>query len=168
MENASLEHPFDPIVFMDTEVLILGSFPSIQSFEKNFYYAHPRNQFWKILSKLTGYPAQTKDQRMWLLKESKLGLWDMIRSCSRENSLDSSLEDEEVNDISGFIEEHPNIKKVAFTGRKSQALFEVHFDHLEIEKVYLPSPSAAYAKMSIDQKIVLYREKLFRPLEINR
>lgn len=155
-----LEHPFDPIVFSDTKTLILGSFPSVQSFEKSFYYAHPRNQFWKILSELTGYPALTKDQRIWLLKETKLGLWDMIRSCQRENSLDSSLENEEVNDIATFLEEHPTITKIAFTGRKSQQLYRMHFDYLEIETVYLPSPSAAYAKMTFHDKVNKYREKL--------
>ncbi len=51
--NDILEHPFKPIVFKDTETLILGSFPSIKSFENNFYYAHPRNQFWKILENVT-------------------------------------------------------------------------------------------------------------------
>ncbi|MEA3456973.1 MAG: DNA-deoxyinosine glycosylase [Campylobacterota bacterium] len=160
MENGGLIHPFEPIVFKDTKVLVLGSFPSIQSFEKSFYYAHPRNQFWKILSEITGYPANTRDQRIWLLKEAKLGLWDMIRSCSRENSLDSSLEDEEVNDISGFLERYPSIEKIAFSGRKAEALFELNFDCLEIERVYLPSPSAAYAKMSVGEKAEIYREKL--------
>lgn len=160
MDNESLIHPFKPIVFRDTKVLILGSFPSIQSFEKNFYYAHPRNQFWKILSELTGYPALTRDQRIWLLKEAKLGLWDMICSCRRENSLDSSLEDEEVNDIAAFLDEHPSIKKIAFAGRKSQQLYTMHFDYLEMETVYLPSPSAAYAKMKFLEKVKIYREKL--------
>ena len=158
--NEELIHPFDPIVFSDTRVLILGSFPSIKSFDNGFYYAHPRNQFWKILSMITGYPADTKDQRIWLLKESRLGLWDMIRSCSRENSLDSSLENEEVNDISGLLEKYPNIEKVAFTGRKAQALFEMNFDYLDIERVYLPSPSSAYAKMKIEEKAEIYKEKL--------
>ena len=155
-----LEHPFKPIVFKDTEVLILGSFPSIKSFENNFYYAHPRNQFWKILKVVTSYPVNNKDQKIWLLKESKFGLWDMIKNCSRENSLDSSLEDEEVNDLATFLEENPTINKLAFTGKKSQALFETHFGHLDIERVYLPSPSAAYAKMSIDEKIKIYKELL--------
>ena len=155
-----VEHPFSPIIFSDTKTLILGSFPSIQSFEKSFYYAHPRNQFWKILSELTGYPANTRDQRIWLLKEAKLGLWDMIRSCSRENSLDSSLGDEEVNDIPVFLEEHPSIIKIAFTGRKAQQLYMLHFDYLGIETVYLPSPSAAYAKMSFLDKVEVYRERL--------
>jgi len=160
MSGDILEHPFKPIVFKDTEVLILGSFPSIKSFENNFYYAHPRNQFWKILEAVTTYPVNNRDQKLWLLKECKLGLWDMIKTCSRDNSLDSSLEDENVNDIAAFLEGNPNIKKLAFTGKKAQALFETHFSHLEIERVYLPSPSAAYAKMKFEEKAVIYREKL--------
>jgi len=155
-----LEHPFKPIVFKDTKVLILGSFPSIKSFENNFYYAHPRNQFWKILEAVTSYPVNNRDQKIWLLKESKFGLWDMIKNCSRENSLDSSLEDEAVNDIAAFLEENPTIKKLAFTGKKSQALFETHFGYLDIERVYLPSPSAAYAKMPFDEKYTIYKELL--------
>lgn len=155
-----LTHPFKPIVFKDTQTLILGSFPSIQSFEKNFYYAHPRNQFWKILESVTSYPANTRDQRLWLLKECKLGLWDMIKGCSRENSLDSSLENEEVNDLAAFLEAHPSITKLAFTGRKSEALFKTHFSHLNIETVYLPSPSAAYAKMSFEKKVDEYKKQL--------
>jgi hypoxanthine-DNA glycosylase len=160
MNGEQLNHPFKPIVFKDTEVLILGSFPSIKSFENNFYYAHPRNQFWKIMESVTHYPVNNKDQKIWLLKEARFGLWDMIKNCSRDNSLDSSLEDEEVNDIADFLEKNPTIKKVAFTGKKSQALFETHFGYLDIERVYLPSPSAAYAKMSLNEKSKVYKEEL--------
>jgi hypoxanthine-DNA glycosylase len=155
-----LVHPFKPIVFKDTRILILGSFPSIQSFEKNFYYAHPRNQFWKILENVTSYPVNNRDQKIWLLKECKFGLWDMIKGCSRENSLDSSLENEEVNDLAAFLEEHPSISKLAFTGKKAEALFKTHFPHLNIETVYLPSPSAAYAKMTLNAKAAEYKKQL--------
>lgn len=155
-----LTHPFEPLVFNDTKTLILGSFPSIKSFEKNFYYAHPSNQFWKIMHAVTSYPINNRDQKIWLLKEAKFGLWDMIKNCERENSLDSSLEEESVNDLAAFLEAYPSITKVAFTGKKAQALFETHFAYLEIERVYLPSPSAAYAKMSIEDKIKNYKEKL--------
>lgn len=155
-----LAHPFKPIVFKDTQMLILGSFPSIQSFEKNFYYAHPRNQFWKILENVTTYPVNNRDQKVWLLKECKFGLWDMVKVCSRENSLDSSLENEEVNDLAAFLEEYPSITKLAFTGKKAEALFKTHFSHLTIETVYLPSPSAAYAKMTFDAKVSEYKKLL--------
>lgn len=160
MSKERLSHPFEPIVYKDTEILILGSFPSIKSFEKDFYYAHPRNQFWKILSHITGYPIDHRDQKLCLLKAEKLGLWDMIRLCSRENSLDSSLEDEEVNDIAGCLEAYPTIKRIAFTGKKAQALFELHFGYLEIERDYLPSPSSAYATMRFEQKCEVYKERL--------
>ncbi len=153
-------HPFKPIMFKDTQILILGSFPSIKSFENDFYYAHPRNQFWKIMQEVTSYPVNNRDQKIWLLKECKLGLWDMIRSCQRENSLDSSLESEEVNDIAGFLEAYPSIQKLAFTGKKAETLFNIHFSHLDMETVYLPSPSAAYAKMSLANKVNIYKEQL--------
>ena len=157
---AETEYAFEPIIFNNTEVLILGSFPSIKSFETNFYYGHPRNQFWKILQAITEYPVNNHDQKMWLLKECKIGLWDMIATCQRESSLDSSLEDETVNDIASFLESNPNIKKLAFTGRKSETLYKTHFAHLDIETVYLPSPSAAFAKMTFDEKVSSYKNAL--------
>jgi len=161
--SQTLLHPFKPIVFDDTRTLILGSFPSVESFNKGFYYAHPRNQFWKILSEITGYPSLSKDQRIWLLKQSKLALWDMISSCNREDSLDSSLYDEEVNDIPSLLERYPSIEKIAFTGRKAQMLYEANFSHVDIERVYLPSPSSAYAKMKLEDKVIAYSQKLNIP-----
>lgn len=153
-------HPFKPIVFKSTQILILGSFPSIKSFENNFYYAHPQNQFWKILSAISSYPINNRDQKIWMLKEMKIGLWDMIGSCYSDSSLDSSIYDEEVNDIAGLLESYPNITKVACTGKKSYELFKMHFGYLGIEPIYLPSPSAAYAKMKMEKKIEIYKEKL--------
>jgi len=161
--NRTLSHPFEPIIFDDTHTLILGSFPSIESFSKSFYYAHPRNQFWKILSELTSYPALSQDQRIWLLKQNRLGLWDMVSSCSRDSSLDSSLYDEEVNDIPSLLERYPSIEKIAFTGRKAELLYEANFSHIDIKRVYLPSPSSAYAKMSIEDKVIAYSQKLDIP-----
>jgi len=158
--NEILAHPFQPIIYKDTETLILGSFPSIKSFENNFYYAHPSNKFWKILEAVTSYPINNRDQKLWLLKEAKFGLWDMVRECSRDNSLDSSLENEEVNDIAEFLEAHPSITKLAFTGKKAEALFKTHFSHLEVETVYLPSPSSAYAAMKFEEKVFLYKKQL--------
>ena len=160
MKNKHLNHPFQPIVFKDSKILILGSFPSIDSFNKSFYYAHPRNQFWKILSIISGYPINNQDQKIWLLKETKIALWDMVKSCQRENSLDSSLEEIEVNSIAQFLDEHPTIEKIAFTGRLAERLFKMHFSYLEIETIYLPSPSSAYAKMSFEQKVEIYKKLL--------
>ena len=155
-----LKHPFKPIIFNDSRILILGSFPSIDSFKNSFYYAHKRNQFWKILSAITGYPINNIEQKIWLLKRSKIALWDMVKSCNRDNSLDSSLEDIEVNDIASLIEEYPTIEKIAFTGRLAERLYKIHYDYLDIKTIYLPSPSTAYAKMSLLKKIEIYRREL--------
>ncbi len=153
-------HPFEPILFGDTRVLILGSFPSIKSIENQFYYSHPQNQFWKIISMVTGYPTLIKDQKIWVLKESRFGLWDIIKDTYRDSSLDSSLYDEEPNDIPTILEAYPSIEKIAFTGRKAQEVFELNFGYLSIPRVYLPSPSSAYAKMSIERKAIIYKERL--------
>ena len=154
------EHPFKPIVFKDTKTLILGSFPSLKSFENSFYYSHPQNQFWKILSEISGYPVNNKDQKIWLLKELHLGLWDIVKSCSRENSSDANLKDITPNDIAGLLKEYPNIKQIAFTSRFAQKVFEKYFKDLNIKTLYLPSPSPAYAAMKFEDKCKVYKEKL--------
>jgi len=154
------KHPFKPIVFKDSEILILGSFPSIKSFENSFYYAHPKNQFWKILSHISGYPINNKDQKIWLLKELKLALWDVVASCSRQNSLDSNLKNIVPNDIRSFLKEHQSIKKIAFTSKLAQKIFNKEFKDITLEQFYLPSPSPAYAAMSFEEKCKIYKERL--------
>ena len=154
------QHPFKPIIFNNTTTLILGSFPSIKSFENSFYYAHPKNQFWKILSEISSYPINNKDQKLWLLKELKLGLWDIIKSCQRENSSDSNLKDITPNNIESILKEYPNINQLAFTSRLGQSVFKKHFSNLDIKSFYLPSPSPAYAAMSFKEKCAIYKEKL--------
>jgi len=155
-----LTHPFKPIIFNDTQILILGTFPSIKSFDESFYYAHPRNQFWKILSEITGYPAITKEQKIWILKQNRWGLWDMVESCKRNNSLDSSLKEITPNDIESILREYPTITKLAFTGRKAQNLYQRYFSHLDIDTIYLPSPSPAYSAMSYEEKKRIYQQEL--------
>jgi len=155
-------HPFKPIIFINSEVLILGSFPSLKSFENSFYYAHPKNQFWKIMSEITGYPARSRDQRIWLLKQFKFALWDVVKSCKRKNSSDSNLKDIEVNDLEALLSEYPTIKRVGFTSKLAQKLYNTHFKNLEIETFYLPSPSPAYAAMKYEDKVAKYKEILFK------
>ncbi len=70
------------------------------------------------------------------------------------------MEDEEVNDLTAFLEDYSSIKLLAFTGKKAEALFNIHFSHLEIQTVYLPSPSSAYAKMKFEDKVLIYKKSL--------
>jgi len=151
-------HPFDPIVDETSRILILGSFPSLKSFENNFYYAHPRNQFWLILSKIYGMPADTTEARLKLLKKNRIALWDVIKGCERTNSADSNLKACKPNDIDMLLRDYPNIKMIFFTGRKAQTLFKRFFPDNLLPQYLLPSPSPAYAAMPFEDKLRVWRK----------
>ena len=154
------EHPFDPILFSDTKILILGTFPSLDSFKYDFYYAHRRNQFWKILSEIYNMPAETKEERIALLKHAKTGLYDIVASCERQNSSDANLRNCTLTDIPAILKTHPNIELIAFTGKKAAELYHKVYSDLPIRTVTLPSPSPAYASMRYEEKLERYREVL--------
>ncbi len=149
-------HPFEPIIDENSKVLILGTFPSLDSFFNNFYYAHKKNQFWKIMEELFDLELKRVDEKKQFLKEKKIALWDMIKSCKRKNSSDTNLKDIEVNDIKALLKKYPNIKFIAFTSKKAQSLYEKNFD-LGIPTIYLPSPSPAYASMKFSEKVKKYQ-----------
>lgn len=155
-------HPFDPIVFDDSNTLILGSFPSIASFENSFYYAHPKNQFWPLLSNLFSMPTATREQKIELLRSCKIALWDMAASCRRANSSDSNLKDILPNDIALLLRNYPSIERVLFTGLTAQKIYRYHFSHLPILTDLLPSPSPAYAAISFEVKLEGYKKLLIR------
>ena len=157
-------HPFDPIIFPDSKILILGSFPSLKSFEKNFYYAHPRNQFWPLLAAVFNEENSTIEAKISLCQKHHLALWDSAKMLSREsgNSSDSNLKDIVPNDFKKLLEDFPSIEKVYFTGKKAEAIFNQHFKDIAIEKALLPSPSPAFAAMSFEKKLIRYKE-LFNP-----
>ncbi len=153
-------HPFDPILFNDTKILILGTFPSLDSFKVDFYYGHKRNQFWKLLSTIYQMPIESRAQKIELVKQNRLGLYDVVRSCKRRNSSDSNLKECELFDFPALLEAYPSIEKLAFTGVKARQLFEQVYADLEVARVTLPSPSPAYASMRFEQKLEIYREAL--------
>jgi len=147
-------HPFEPIIDKNSKILILGSFPSIDSFKNSFYYGHKQNQFWKLLADIfeENIP-KTIEEKIDFLKKHKIALWDIVKSCNRKGSLDNCLKNIEVNDIEKLLKKYPNIKAVFFTGRKAQQLYKKHFSHLNISTLYLPSPSPAYKKLSYEEKL---------------
>lgn len=153
-------HPLSPIVFEDSDTLILGSFPSIKSFEEEFYYAHPKNQFWRLLSEIYGAKAETKEKRIELLRGAKIAVWDVIASCERQNSSDANLKDAKPNDIEGLLAKHPNIKRILFTGRIAEKLYFKHFSRIGLPATLLPSPSPAYAAMNFEDKLLAWQRIL--------
>ncbi|WP_151900424.1 DNA-deoxyinosine glycosylase [Sulfurimonas hydrogeniphila] len=160
-------HTIEPVIFADSKVLILGSFPSIKSFEEGFYYAHPRNQFWPILAAIYKEPVQTKEEKTALCKKHKIALFDSAASLQRDanNSSDTNLKNITVNDFEKLLAEYPNIKTILFTGKKAQQIFDKEYKHLKIKKLLLPSTSPAYASMKFEEKLAKYKEALPHPFQ---
>ncbi|MEO1928452.1 MAG: DNA-deoxyinosine glycosylase [Nautiliaceae bacterium] len=161
MEKSIFNHPFEPIVFKESEILILGTFPSIKSFENNFYYSHPKNQFWEILAEIfqNKKPASIKE-KIEFLKKHKIALWDTICKAKRKenNSRDDNLEIIEPCDIKKLLKKYPNIKKIAVTSRLAQKVMKKYFPDLKI--IYLTSPSPLNARINLNQKVLKWKELL--------
>jgi len=165
MENGKLIHPFEPVIFEDSEILILGTFPSIKSFENEFYYSHPKNQFWKILSLIfKEKEPETIEEKTAFLKRHKIALWDSICECVREkeNSRDDNLKDIKPCTIDALLKKYPNIKKIAVTSRLAEKIFKKHFSFLTLHFtfIYLPSPSPLNARMKLNEKVEKWKSLL--------
>ena len=159
MPQKRLEHPFDAIVDENSKVLILGSFPSIKSFEQNFYYAHPRNQFWPIMEELFGVTLKSNEEKRAFALEKGIALWDTYASLKRGegNSSDSNLKELQVNDFDAFLKKYPNITHLFFTGQKAYQGYMKHFKDIKIETTLLPSTSPAHAAMKKEEKLERYK-----------
>ena len=150
-------HPFSPILDQHTKILFLGSFPSIASFDQSFYYAHSRNAFWPIMENIFNVALLDNKAKIEFCLVHQIGLWDVIGSCERENSSDSNLKGIVPNDFKALLRDYPNIKVLAFTGKKAFDLFEKCFRELDIEKTLLPSTSPAHASMTREEKAKRYQ-----------
>lgn len=148
-------HTLEPIYNNDSKILILGSIPSIVSREKNFYYAHKTNRFWKILSVLFNEKLETNNEKKAFLLKNRIALWDVIKTCDIKNSSDSSIKDVTVNDINSIIN-NSNIKTIFCTGKKAYQLFKKYI-HTNIEVICLSSPSSANAKTKLEDLVNEYQ-----------
>lgn len=114
-----------PVVDEHTRVLIVGSMPGVQSLEKQQYYGNPRNHFWGIIAELLQkeIPAEYSE-RLQLLRNHGIGLWDVIRECEREGSLDSNIRNEIPNDFQSLFTCYPQIQAILFNGSKAHDVFK--------------------------------------------
>lgn len=154
-------HPFEPVFDSDSEILILGSFPSVKSRENGFYYGHPRNRFWKVLSAIfhTDEPL-TNSAKKQLLLSHHIALWDMLASCTIIGSSDTSIRDAVSNDLT-FLLAQTKITRILINGSKATALFRKHVRlPLDIEVITVPSTSAANAGCDLDTLIQAYKQAL--------
>ncbi len=148
-----------PVINKDCKILILGSLPGEKSLQLQEYYAHPQNQFWKIMSCiLNELMPQTYQLKKQMLLQNKIGLWDVVYSARRDNSsLDSKIKNVTPNDLDSLLREHENIQRILLNGNKVSSLFKKYFNHIEIESISVPSTSPAYASMNIETKMKLWR-----------
>ena len=145
---------FKPSIDNNSKILILGSMPGVKSLEEQQYYAHPQNRFWKVMSEICNEPEMPKFDYVIKLKtllKNNIALWDTIKSCKRDGSLDSNIQNETPNDIRKLLSEYPNINIICLNGNKSYSAFKKYFpDLLEKYTCYkMPSTSPANARYNL-------------------
>jgi TDG/mug DNA glycosylase family protein len=158
-------HSFPPIASTTSRVLILGTMPGKASLRARQYYAHPQNAFWRIIGTILGFdPASPYDARVAAVRSTDIAIWDVLRSCIRESSMDSAIEGSSVvpNDFPEFLSEHPQIRRICFNGAKAEALYMRHVRPAlaaspEIRHLRLPSTSPANASLSLSEKARAWR-----------
>ena len=170
-----IDQGFMPILGPAPKVLILGSMPSVKSLDSQQYYAHPQNSFWWIMSELFSFNLlEPYDVRAKLLKQHKLAVWDVIKSCHRPGSLDSAIDaaSVEANDFSKLLNKETTIQLVIFNGQAAQKIFKKHVLALNTKKshkfdqsihqykgefVVMPSTSPANASTKRHEKLAQWR-----------
>jgi hypoxanthine-DNA glycosylase len=148
-----------PIGDARTHTLILGSFPGVASLAATQYYAHPRNQFWRLIGAAIGENLHelVYDARLERLLANGIGLWDVLAACEREGSLDSAIRHASPNDFAAFRARFPLLRKVCFNGKTSGKFADV-IGAAGYATLVLPSSSAANAILSFDQKLRIWRD----------
>lgn len=152
MEYEHVIHPFDPIYSNTSRILILGSLPSVKSREQNFFYGHPQNRFWKVISVLMNEPVpmDVEAKRELLLKHD-IAIWDVIQSCDIKGSSDSSIKNVIPTDLASIVE-NSKITKVFCNGKTSGKLYEKYQSkRVGIDAMVLPSTSPANAAYSLER-----------------
>lgn len=162
MARAPAEAPalrgFGPVLDARVERLILGSFPSAASLAAGQYYAHPRNQFWRLVGDLLGEPLVdlAYPERLQRMLAHRVGLWDVLHACNRTGSGDAAIRDAKANQFTRLLRLAPGLTDVAFNGQAA-GRYSVHFAQAGFSTTVLPSSSPAHAGRSYPQKLQLWR-----------
>lgn len=150
-ESPMLSHPFPPVYDRDSRILILGSFPSVKSREEGFYYANPRNRFWKMIECIFSVKLSSAGEKKTFLLRHHIALWDSIAQCRLHASSDSTITDVVVNDIPSLIKE-TGIGMIIANGSKA---FDVYMKYIYpetgLKAVRLPSTSPANAAWTLEK-----------------
>ena len=151
-------HPIPPVWDENSRVLILGSFPSVKSREQLFFYGHPQNRFWRVLSHIfeDSCPVSIDEKKSFLLRHY-LAVWDVVASCEIEGSADSTMKKVVVNDLSHILA-HSRIEHIYLNGKTAQKYY-IRYTQPMInrEAVVLPSTSPANASWSLERLVEAWR-----------
>lgn len=155
---------FAPLINDDTQIMILGTMPGVKSLQEQQYYAHPQNAFWKIISLLyhQGKTFENYDEKKQCLLENNIGLWDNLRHCLREGSLDTNITDAVPNDFEKLFSQYHNVSKLLFNGQAFFKYFKKYHPRLLSEITYeiMPSTSPANASVRFEQKLDIWKNAL--------
>lgn len=148
-----------PVIAPDTRILLLGSFPGAASLAAQQYYAHPRNQFWKLVGALVGEDLYELpyNERLPRLLAHCFGLWDVLAACEREGSLDSAIRKPAANDFERLHKLCPQLETVGFNGQAS-GKFAPQFQQAGYRTVVLPSSSPAHMAITFEQKLAVWQK----------
>lgn len=157
-EYIKVYHNIPPLWAADSRVLVLGSFPSPKSREQKFFYGHPRNRFWPVLSAVFNEPVpQTVEQKKELALRHHIAMWDTIASCEIKGASDTSIKHPVPNDLKSIID-RSQIKAVFCTGTASYKYYvKLCEKDTGIPAVCLPSTSPANAAWSLERLTEAYR-----------
>ena len=158
MRYEHIEHGIPPVFNAESRVLILGTMPSPKSRENGFYYMHPQNRFWRVISTVLGEPLPTTNgERASLLLKNKIALWDTLAQCDIIGASDSSVKNETPNDLS-VITDTADIKAIFTTGKAAYKYYcRFQQESTGIEAICLPSTSPANARFGLDALIDEYK-----------
>lgn len=149
-----VKHPFPPVIDTNSKILILGSVPSLKSVENNFYYMHPQNRFWRVLSALLGteltYATQSKKEEVLLCHN--IALYDSVEECDIDGSKDTAIKNVIPADIPALLQKS-QIKHIFCNGNASYKYLLQYHKSLENITTLLPSTSPANAAYSLDKLI---------------
>lgn len=153
-----MQHPFEPVYDAHSNVLILGTFPSVKSREHHFYYGHPQNRFWKVIAALTKSELPTTlEAKKALLLTHGIAMWDVIQSCDITGSSDSSIKNVVPMDFSTILAQS-QIKRIFANGATAAKLYQTYCEkNTGIPIIKLPSTSPANAACSLEKLLVAWR-----------
>lgn len=158
-EYQTIEHNFEPVFDAQSEILILGSLPSVKSRENHFYYGHPQNRFWKLVAALCQEDIpQTIEEKKNLLYHHKIALWDVIARCDIIGSSDSSIKNVIPNDMKQILD-HAPIRQIYANGGKAYELYMRYcYSDCQRDIIKLPSTSPANAAFSMERLLEAWED----------